>query len=214
MKTFQLIYKNDLPYLREKNPLAGTSLVSALVYAEHENLYIESALLLLNGIPGRQHYNENELAVYWRHNGVKISGDPAFIDSRPEEYDHVFEVIASVVDYQERVKLWLFQCFGEDVARDKAERAFRFMEEALELVQAIGLSREDVYRCVAYTYSRPVGEINQEIGGVGFTLAALCFASGLNLVEAMETEIENNWQRKDDIIEKRKNKVTVNPIIS
>ncbi len=42
-----------------------------------------------------------------------------------------------------------------------------------ELVQAVGTSREDALRLVEYVYTRPVGELRQEIGGVMVTLAAL-----------------------------------------
>lgn len=212
MKTFFLFYRDGLPFLREKNPLAGTRLISEHAFLEHEKLYTEAALLLANPIHDRLTYYESELRCIWRYRGEEINGEPAFIDSDISDYDQVFQVISEAPSQQERVRNWLFECFGEKVARNKAERAFRFMEEALELVQAIGLTKEDVHRCVSYTFNRSVGEINQEIGAVGFTLAALCFASGISMQEAVEEEIVRNWGRKDEVIEKWKSKVTVNPI--
>lgn len=212
MKYFEVIYKSDQPYLRQKNPLAGTSDVSAFAYAQHEKQYLDAALRLKNPIPGVYEYGEHDLQTIWLYKGDEIIGDPAFIDSAPADYELVFKVIPIVVDHQEIVRKWLVECFGEEVARNKAERAFRFMEEALELVQAIGLSRDDVFRCVAYTFGRPPGEMAEEVGGVAFTLAALCHASGLNAKECFENEIARNFERKEAIIEKWKSKIVINPL--
>ena len=40
--------------------------------------------------------------------------------------------------FQRSVISWLINCFGMKIARDKIERNHRFIEEALELVQATG----------------------------------------------------------------------------
>ena len=91
---------------------------------------------------------------------------------------------------QNDVKDWLLRCFNEDIASNTKERNFRFLEEALELVQANGCSREDALRLVDYVYNRPSGELNQEVGGTVFTLAALCNAAKVDLVEAFFEEFE------------------------
>jgi hypothetical protein len=90
-------------------------------------------------------------------------------------------------------------CFGSTISADKVERNHRFLEEALELVQALGCSREDCLQLVAYVYGRPVGEPSQEAGGVMVTLAALCLASGLDMDEAAETELARVWTKIDVI---------------
>lgn len=78
--------------------------------------------------------------------------------------------------YQENVEGWLLQCFGKEIATDSQERAFRFIEEALELAQAIGVTENEATQVLKYVYRRPTGEREQEIGGVMVTLAALCYA--------------------------------------
>lgn len=93
--------------------------------------------------------------------------------------------------YQERVTNWLLQCFGPEISGDKTERCFRFTEESLELVQSLGITKEQVLQLVDYTFDRPLGEPNQEVGSVMVTLAALCYAADLNL----ETCAENEYQR-------------------
>lgn len=67
---------------------------------------------------------------------------------------------------QKRINEWIVACFGTTIATDKTERTFRFCEEALELCQSRGLSKDDAIRLVEYVYERPVGEEEKEIGGV------------------------------------------------
>jgi hypothetical protein len=81
------------------------------------------------------------------------------------------------------------ECFGPVISADTVERNHRFLEEALELVQACGCSRNDALQLVDYVYNRPVGEPSQEVGGVMVTLAALCLAESLDMHGAGETEL-------------------------
>lgn len=91
--------------------------------------------------------------------------------------------------FQDRVKPWLIECFGGEVARDTSERNYRFLEEALELVQACSLTEREAHQLVSYVYGRAVGEMHQEVGGVMVTLAALCLAQSLNMHEEGEREL-------------------------
>ena len=109
-------------------------------------------------------------------------------------------------DYQGQVVIWLKTCFGEETAKDKTERSLRFIEEALELVQATGTSKEDVLKLVDYVYSRPIGEIEQEVGGVMTTLPSLCYAWDILMGDAGLTELDRCWERINIIREKQKNK--------
>lgn len=100
--------------------------------------------------------------------------------------------------FQSRVDNWLIECFGESIARDKRIRNHRFLEESLELVQACGCTKEDALRLVDYVYGRDIGEIEQEVGGVATTLAALCIAQGVDLNLCAETEllrVKNNIEK-------------------
>lgn len=90
---------------------------------------------------------------------------------------------------QPRVKSWLSRVFGSAVLHRK-ERAFRFVEEAVELAQALGLSREEIIRVVDYVMSREVGEIRQEIGGSFVTLLAVCVCERVDAGEAACDEMD------------------------
>lgn len=91
--------------------------------------------------------------------------------------------------FQSRVQAWMQECFGPVIAADKQERAHRFLEEALELVQAGGCTAEEAHQLVDYVFSRPVGELSQEVGGVRVTLSALCTPHGIDEEQAAETEL-------------------------
>lgn len=70
------------------------------------------------------------------------------------------------------------------------ERAARFLEEALELVQALGMSAVDADRLLSHVYSKPRGDAVQEAGGVGITLLALASACGFSADRAERQELE------------------------
>jgi hypothetical protein len=92
-------------------------------------------------------------------------------------------------EFQRRVHAWLLECFGSQIASDKVERIDRFTEEAMELAQSLGYSRERAHALIDYVFDRPTGEPSQELGGVMVTLAALCPAHGLDMHAAAEREL-------------------------
>jgi hypothetical protein len=101
--------------------------------------------------------------------------------------------------FQQRVQLWMMACFGPEIAADKLERCDRFIEEALELVQAGEYTKERAHALVDYVFDRPQGEINQEVGGVMVTLAAHCLAYGVDMHSAGETELARIWTKVEQI---------------
>lgn len=114
--------------------------------------------------------------------------------------------------YQQRVERWLDACFPPAVRSDRAERTHRFLEEALELAQANGCSRDDALALVEYVFGRPVGRPDQEVGGVMVTLAGLCSASGINMDDAGDRELERNWDRIETIRAKQQAKPHGSPL--
>lgn len=104
------------------------------------------------------------------------------------------------------------ECFGAAIAGDKVERNHRFLEEALELVQAAGCTKDEALRLVAYVYGRPVGELGQEVGGVMVTLAALCLAQSLDMHAEGERELERIWTKIETIRAKQAAKPKGSPL--
>jgi hypothetical protein len=114
--------------------------------------------------------------------------------------------------FQERVKPWLLACFGEQIAGDRDERNHRFLEEALELVQACGCTASEAHQLVDYTFGRPAGEKAQEVGGVMVTLAALCLAQDLDMAAAGDTELARIWTKVEQIRAKQAAKPKHSPL--
>lgn len=143
----------------------------------------------------------------------------AYFPTPSQQFDWLYnKLIAGATDnhpspaFQYRVNDWMQQCFGEKIAADVTERNHRFIEEALELVQATGITKSEVLQLVDYVFSRDIGEINQEIGGVMVTLAALCNALGLDAAKAGETELARVWTKIEKIREKQANKPKHSPL--
>lgn len=114
--------------------------------------------------------------------------------------------------FQSRVQPWLMACFGEMIAGDREERNHRFIEEALELVQACGCTASEAHQLVDYVFARPVGEKAQEVGGVMVTLAALCLAQDLDMATAGETELARIWTKVEQIRAKQAAKPKYSPL--
>jgi len=114
--------------------------------------------------------------------------------------------------FQSRVKPWLMKCFGEKISADKSERNHRFLEEALELVQACGCTDNEAHQLVDYVYGRDVGEVNQEVGGVMVTLAAHCLAHGVDMHKEGETELARVWTMVEKIRAKQAAKPKHSPL--
>lgn len=114
--------------------------------------------------------------------------------------------------YQERIHEWMLECFGPAIAADLQERGYRFLEEALELVQVSNVSRTDAHKLVDYVYDREEGEPFQEVGGVLVCLASLCTARQLDMNECGEKELARVWSKIDAIRAKHASKPIKSPL--
>lgn len=115
---------------------------------------------------------------------------------------------------QKTVGEWCAAAFGVAHASSVPQRALRLLEEAIEAFQVgadqvprVGCCTPQLcatcgpdcggrqaaagvaHKLVDYVFSRPVGELGQELGGIGVTLLALANAAGLSAdaEEAKET---------------------------
>lgn len=95
---------------------------------------------------------------------------------------------------QDRTADWIYEVCKDDPT-DLPERRARFIEEALELVQSLGMSQHDVEQVVAYVFSRPVGMTAQEFGGAHLTMLALANHTGFDVEECSEEELDRCWQQ-------------------
>jgi hypothetical protein len=101
--------------------------------------------------------------------------------------------------------VWCAGAFGAECATSLPERGTRVLEEALELFQAAGCARDLADRVADRVFSRPAGDVAEELGQVGVTVlaAAAAAAAGLSadevervaLARAMETPLAELRER-------------------
>ena len=112
-----------------------------------------------------------------------------YADTHPAPSVEREAVVEECAPLQHRVNVWAEKVFPEEVRADKIERSMRFLEEATELCQSIGLTAEKAHVVVDYVFGRPIGEPMQEVGGVMVTLAVLCDASELDMIACGDIEL-------------------------
>lgn len=81
---------------------------------------------------------------------------------------------------QRQVAAWCAAAFGTEHASSLTQRGIRLLEEAIEAYQAAGGEADMAHKLVDYVFGRPVGELGQELGGIGVTVLALAEAAGLS----------------------------------
>lgn len=94
----------------------------------------------------------------------------------------------------QRALQWAVSTFGS-IAADPHERAMRFLEEAVELAHAEGVTAETASKIAARVYSRPAGHTAQEVGQAAMTLE--CLAANLGI--SAEAECANEFLRVQSI---------------
>jgi hypothetical protein len=115
---------------------------------------------------------------------------------QPFEYDSTEDSIEPCVvgsesesSLESRVESWVASRCGRD-QMSVQNRAIRLLEEAVEVCQSAGISRDMIVRQVDHVFARPAGEIIQEVGGVAVCLLGLCAALKTKFSSAAMAEIE------------------------
>lgn len=85
---------------------------------------------------------------------------------------------------------WGLRAFGAEHCHSVEQRAVRFLEEAIELYQAAGGKLDMAHRLLGFVFERPVGTIENELGGVGVTTLMLAAAAGRSADECERLEVE------------------------
>lgn len=99
-----------------------------------------------------------------------------------------------MLDFQiPRMRKWLWDAFAPinpHILLDVEERALRFGEESLELIQSLGTTKEQAHALVEQVFNKPLGDPFQELGGVLVTLSSvLTVVPELDADQAFETEM-------------------------
>lgn len=93
---------------------------------------------------------------------------------------------------------WAVRSFGREHVENVPIRSLRVAEEAVELAQACGVPLEKMLDLVRIVYRRPVGKIEQEIGGVLMTINVLSAARGIDPDDAFLTELRRVLEKSPE----------------
>lgn len=102
-------------------------------------------------------------------------------------------------NWQGMIGKWVVKTFGQE-SMNQRERSLRFIEEAIELVQTQGITKDDINKVMDRVYLKPVGDLKQEVGGSFVTLLALCEHQQVDAYECLKAE----WERirePDDLLQ-------------
>ncbi|MFC0679811.1 hypothetical protein ACFFGH_18380 [Lysobacter korlensis] len=91
---------------------------------------------------------------------------------------------------QAEVHAWCVAAFGDHDAWSIPQRGLRLAEEVIETAQVCGCDAAMLHRLIDHVYAKPVGKLDQELGGLSVTLLALAEAAGLSADKAEMAEIE------------------------
>jgi len=105
---------------------------------------------------------------------------------------------------------WSNECFGGPVG--VVRRNHRFLEESIELFQALGCSAKEAHQLVDYVFSRPVGDPQQELGGTMVTLGCLANEAGLNIESCARNGLADCWNMIEQIRAKDAAKPKLSPL--
>ena len=92
-------------------------------------------------------------------------------------------------ELQVRVGRWCKNFFEYRRGWTQNERVLRIFEEAVELMQAAGLTQEQAIRQVQYTYRREPGEVTSEMAGVMIGICSLAELLGQDLETITSVEL-------------------------
>jgi hypothetical protein len=91
---------------------------------------------------------------------------------------------------QRAIGYWSEVNFGRAEGSSIPQRGIRHLEEAAEAAHAAGVPLDMAIAMIRYVWSRPKGELAQELGGSAITLLAFAQAAGLSADECEQKELE------------------------
>jgi hypothetical protein len=109
---------------------------------------------------------------------------------------------ASMLEFQLQWAMWMNACYSRELIDNPKEATDRFAEEAIEAMQAMDMSKEDVLRMVDYVFSREKGQPSQEAAGTLSCLATLCNQRNIDLGKAAMADLDYCWKNLHKIREK------------
>lgn len=101
---------------------------------------------------------------------------------------------------------WGIRCFGQEHMNSYSIRSLRMAEEAIEAAQACFVDPAVFHKLIDAVYARPIGSVDQELGGVVVTASVLCTATGpvgQTLEDLFERELRRCLSKSPEHFAKR-----------
>jgi NTP pyrophosphatase (non-canonical NTP hydrolase) len=90
----------------------------------------------------------------------------------------------------ERGFQWAIAAFGRHVVHNFPERGMRVAEEAIELMQACLIPREQAHKLVDRVYDKEPGDIRKEMKNLLLTFVVFAHMHGEDIEELLREELE------------------------
>lgn len=111
----------------------------------------------------------------------------------------------------DRLKILVKKAFTKEQLEDESLYDNHMFEEFIELMQARGKSREEVYWMVDQVFAKPKGEVRQEVAGVFNTLLAFCHFHQIDPIGVANEDLDKVEENLEEFIKKQNQKPTYSP---
>jgi hypothetical protein len=138
--------------------------------------------------PGDESCQQNKVCMCGENMEGHLCSDHAPLSMHDYYSSESERNAATGISFQQRVHDWAVDTMP-DQSLTRIERGRRFLEEAVEFVQALGVTPYDAGLIVATVYQKPVGDLTIEAGSAALTLAEACTTADINVVDVGETEL-------------------------
>jgi hypothetical protein len=110
--------------------------------------------------------------------------------------------VDSMRQFQQQWRLWMIECYPTEIIDDPKEALRRFAEESFEMMQSLGMTKEEVLFMLDYVYVREKGEPSQEAAGALNCLVTLCNQQKIDLGQTAMADLTYCWENVSQIRDK------------
>jgi hypothetical protein len=120
------------------------------------------------------------------------------VSVEPAPFDQA-AFLASMQSFQVQWAIWMQHCYPIELINNPKEASQRFSEEAIEAMQAMEMTKDEVIAMVEYVFGREKGEPAQEAAGTLSCLATLCNQRKIDLGKAALADLNYCWENLEKI---------------
>lgn len=134
------------------------------------------------------------------------------VEAEPRKLEHLIVTQGDdfgVDAFLREVRHWKLATFSRETLTDLQAQTIVLIEEALEVGQSVGLTKDDVLARLSQVYSKEPGELWKELGGVAVTWAGVVGAAGHSAKYICKSALQDCWSRQEEIKRKHLTKSAI-----